>query len=68
MIGVSIGILVGLLALSLPVAAALMGLGLSLDILYSFLPLRRVLGDSAWGVSTDVVLFSIPLFVMLGHC
>ncbi len=67
MIGVSIAILVGLLALSLPVAAALMGLGLSLDILYSFLPLRRVLGDSAWGVSTDVVLFSIPLFVMLGE-
>jgi tripartite ATP-independent transporter DctM subunit len=67
MIGVSIGILVGLLALSLPVAAALMGLGLSLDMLYSFLPLRRVLGDSAWGVSTDVVLFSIPLFVMLGE-
>ena len=67
MIGVAIGILVGLLALSLPVAAALMGLGLSLDVLYSFLPLRRVLGDSAWGVSTDVVLFSIPLFVMLGE-
>jgi tripartite ATP-independent transporter DctM subunit len=67
MIGVSIAILVGLLALSLPVAAALMGLGLSLDMLYSFLPLRRVLGDSAWGVSTDVVLFSIPLFVMLGE-
>ena len=67
MIGVAIGILVGLLALSLPVAAALMGLGLSLDVLHSFLPLRRVLGDSAWGVSTDVVLFSIPLFVMLGE-
>jgi tripartite ATP-independent transporter DctM subunit len=67
MIGVAIAILVGLLALSLPVAAALMGLGLSLDILYSFLPLRRVLGDTAWGVSTDVVLFSIPLFVMLGE-
>ena len=67
MIGVAIGILVGLLALSLPVAAALMGLGLSLDVLYSFLPLRRVLGDTAWGVSTDVVLFSIPLFVMLGE-
>jgi C4-dicarboxylate transporter DctM subunit len=67
MIGVSIGILVGLLVLSLPVAAALMGVGLSLDMLYSFLPLRRVLGDTAWGVSTDVVLFSIPLFVMLGE-
>ncbi len=67
MIGVSVAILVGLLVLSLPVAAALMGVGLSLDILYSFLPLRRVLGDTAWGVSTDVVLFSIPLFVMLGE-
>ncbi|WP_137126281.1 TRAP transporter large permease [Roseomonas sp. HF4] len=67
MIGVAIGVLVGLLALSLPVAAALMGLGLTLDIFYSFLPLRRVLGDTAWGVATDVVLFSIPLFVMLGE-
>jgi tripartite ATP-independent transporter DctM subunit len=66
-IGVAVGVLVGLLALSLPVAAALMGLGLTLDILYSFLPLRRVLGDTAWGVATDVVLFSIPLFVMLGE-
>lgn len=67
MIGVSITILVALLVLSLPVAAALMGVGLSLDVLYSFLPLRRILGDTAWGVSTDVVLFSIPLFVMLGE-
>jgi tripartite ATP-independent transporter DctM subunit len=67
MIGFAIAILVGLLVLSLPVAAALMGVGLALDMAYSFLPLRRVLGDTAWGVSTDVVLFSIPLFVMLGE-
>jgi C4-dicarboxylate transporter DctM subunit len=66
-IGVTVALLLVLLALSLPIAAVMFFLGLSLDHLYSFLPLRRALGQMAWGTSTDFILFAIPLFVLLGE-
>ena len=43
MIWVALVLLLGLLALSLPVAAVLGAVGLALDQLYSFLPLRLAL-------------------------
>lgn len=67
MIAVTVGLLLLLLALSIPIAAALGMLALGLDHLYSFLPLRFALGEMAWGVSTDFILFAIPLFVLLGE-
>jgi C4-dicarboxylate transporter DctM subunit len=67
MIGVTVALLLGFLALSLPIAAVMFLLGLSLDHFYSFLPLRRALGQMAWGTSTDFILFAIPLFVLLGE-
>jgi tripartite ATP-independent transporter DctM subunit len=60
-------LLLGLLALSLPVAAVLGLVGLALDQLYSFLPLRLALGELAWGATTDVILVAIPMFVLLGE-
>jgi C4-dicarboxylate transporter DctM subunit len=66
-IWVALLLLLGLLALSLPVAAVLGLVGLALDQLYSFLPLRLALGELAWGATTDVILVAIPLFVLLGE-
>jgi C4-dicarboxylate transporter DctM subunit len=67
MIWVAIALLIGLLAISIPIAAAMAALGLSLDAIYSFLPLRLALGEMSWGVSTDFILFAIPLFILLGE-
>ncbi len=67
MIWITVALLIGLLALSIPIAAALAALGLTLDYFYSFLPLRLALGEMSWGVSTDFILFAIPLFVLLGE-
>lgn len=67
MIWITVVLLIGLLALSIPIAAALAALGLTLDYFYSFLPLRLALGEMTWGVSTDFILFAIPLFVLLGE-
>jgi C4-dicarboxylate transporter DctM subunit len=67
MIWVTLALLIGLLALSLPVAAVLGAVGLALDRLYSFLPLRLALGEVTWGATTDVILVAIPMFVLLGE-
>ncbi len=67
MIWFTVALLMALLALSIPIAAALAALGLSLDYFYSFLPLRLAIGEMTWGVSTDFILFAIPLFVLLGE-
>jgi C4-dicarboxylate transporter DctM subunit len=61
-----IGLLV-LVLLSLPVAAVLMALAYALDVSAAFMPLTRALGDVAWGASSDFLLLSIPLFVLLGE-
>jgi C4-dicarboxylate transporter, DctM subunit len=67
LIWITLAILLGLLALSFPVAAALGILGLVLDELYAFLPLRYGLGELTWGVTSDVLLVAIPMFVLLGE-
>ena len=67
MIGVTLAVLLGLLALSIPVAAALGTLGLVLDQIYSFLPLRLAVGEVAWATSNEFVLVAIPLFILLGE-
>ena len=67
MILVAIILLVGLLALAIPVAAVLGVLGLALEQLYAFLPVSRAMGEVAWKVSNDSILVSIPLFILLGE-
>ena len=67
MIWTTLIVRLGLLALSIPVAAVLGVVGLALDEVYSFLPLRLGLGEIAWGASTDVILVAIPMFVLLGE-
>ena len=67
MIITTVLILLGLLALGIPVAAVLATVGLALDQIYSFLPLSRAIGEIGWVSSTDVILVAIPLFILLGE-
>lgn len=67
MIVVAVAVLVVLMALSIPVAAAMGILGLSLSGLYSRLPLSLAAGEVAWSTSTSFILVSIPLFILLGE-
>jgi tripartite ATP-independent transporter DctM subunit len=67
MLGITLLILIGLLALAVPVAAGLGFLGLSLSAIYSKLPLSLAMGEIAWGTSNNFLLVAIPFFVLLGE-
>ena len=67
MIGVATTILLGLLALSLPVAAVLGIVGVILTETYGFLPLTRAIGEISWTVSNEFVLVAIPLYILMGE-
>lgn len=67
MISVSLIVLLALLGISIPVAAALGVLGLVLEPLYSSLPLQRAMGEMAWSSSNEFLLVAIPLFILLGE-
>ncbi len=60
-------ILLGLIALAVPVAAVLGWLGLAMQYLESPMPLHRALGDMVWQTGTDFLLVAIPMFVLLGE-
>ena len=60
-------ILLALIALSIPVAAALGWLGLTLGQFYTLMPVHRAIGDIAWQNSIEFLLVAIPMFVMLGE-
>ncbi len=60
-------VLLSLLALSVPVAAALGWLGLILENFYSPMPLHLALGEIVWQNAIEYVLVAIPLFIMLGE-
>ncbi|MEL7414530.1 MAG: TRAP transporter large permease [Pseudomonadota bacterium] len=60
-------ILLGLIALTVPVAAVLGWLGLSMQYLESPMPLHRALGDMVWQTSKDFLLVAIPMFILLGE-
>jgi C4-dicarboxylate transporter, DctM subunit len=64
---VTLSILLGLLLFSIPVAATLAILGLSIGEFFSPYPLYRAIGEITWAASTDFILLAIPLFVMLGE-
>lgn len=66
-IGATLALLLALLLLSVPVAATLTILGLSLGELFSPFPVYKAIGEISWTASTDFILLSIPLFVLLGE-
>ena len=59
--------LLGLMALTIPVVAVLGIIGLTLDSIYAFLPLVRGIGVVAWDANTNFILVAIPLYIMLGQ-
>ncbi|MCH8213318.1 MAG: TRAP transporter large permease subunit, partial [Proteobacteria bacterium] len=67
MILTTILVLLGMLALSIPVAAVLGALAMMLGQLYAFLPLHLAIGELAWVSNTSVILVAIPLFILLGE-
>jgi len=67
MLWTALGILIGLLALAVPVAAGLGFLGIALSELYSRLPLTLALGEVSWATSNNFLLVAIPFFVLLGE-
>ncbi len=67
MLATSLTILLVLIGLSIPIAAALGWLGVILGELFSGMPLYRALGDIAWQNSTEFILVAIPMFVLMGE-
>lgn len=67
MIATALTILMVLIGLSIPVGAALGVLGLTLDPMFSSLPLTRALGEISWNTNNEFLLVAIPLFILLGE-
>lgn len=67
MIATALLVLLALIGMSVPVAAALGLLGLVLDNGFSMLPLSRAMGELAWSTSNEFLLVAIPLFILLGE-
>jgi C4-dicarboxylate transporter, DctM subunit len=67
MLWAALAILIGLLALAVPVAAGLGFLGIALSDIYSKLPLTLAIGEVAWATSNNFLLVAIPFFVLLGE-
>lgn len=66
-IAIALGILVGLLALGLPVAVVLALLGYVLSELFAGMPLWRALGETTWHASTNAVIVCVPMFILMGE-
>ncbi len=67
MLATALLMLVILLAISVPIAAAMGVLGLALNQFYSSMPLYLAMGEILWNSSSEYILIAIPLFVMLGE-
>ncbi|MBK7261336.1 MAG: TRAP transporter large permease [Rubrivivax sp.] len=67
MISTALLTLLALMALAIPVAAALGVLGLMLGQFFAFLPVSRAAGEIAWTSSNEFLLVSLPLFILLGE-
>ena len=67
MVPTSLALPLLLLGLSLPVAAALLILALALAQLFSVLPVHLAMGEIVWSASSNFLLVSVPLFILLGE-
>ncbi|MFD0389760.1 TRAP transporter large permease subunit [Tistrella bauzanensis] len=67
MIMASLLILLGLLALSVSITAALGMMGLVLATTFTTVPLERMVGDVAWQAMASDTLVAIPFFILLGE-
>ena len=67
MLAVTAIALVLLIALSVPIAAALGMLGVGLGIAFSPVALDRALGAIFWRSSNDFLIVAVPMFILLGE-
>lgn len=67
MLYVFFSLILGLFVLSIPIAAAIFGVGLLLDHVYSPMDVFRAFGEIAWTASSDPLLTCIPLFILMGE-
>lgn len=67
MIIVSLASLLGLLALSIPIAAVLALTAYILSETYAFFPMIGAAGELAWNSSTDFILVAVPMFILMGE-
>ena len=67
MLGTTLTVLLALIALSVPIAAVLGVLALSLGQFFSVMPLHLALGDVMWENSIEFLLIAIPLFILMGE-
>jgi len=67
MIPTTLGLLFGLLAIGLPIGAVMILLALGLDWFFSPIPLFLAAGELSWVSSSNYLLVSVPLFVLLGE-
>jgi tripartite ATP-independent transporter DctM subunit len=67
MIATALGLLVGLIAIGLPIAAALGLMGYVLQARHAFFPMTGALGELAWNTSNDFILIAAPMFIMMGE-
>lgn len=64
---VCIFVLLALLLFSVPVASTIAGVGIIVGYFFSDYPIFEAVGEITWSASTDYILLSIPLFVLLGE-
>jgi len=67
MLPITVLVLLTLIGLSVPVAAALGWLGLTMAHYFTRMPVHRAIGDIVWTNSIEFLLVAIPMFVMLGE-
>ena len=67
MIATALVTLLALMALAIPVAAAMGVLGLVLGQMFAMLPVSKVAGEIAWTASNEFLLVALPLFILLGE-
>lgn len=67
MIGTAFTLLVVLVGISLPVAAALGLMAYVLSERYAFFPMTGAIGELAWNSSNDFILIAAPMFIMMGE-
>ncbi len=60
-------LLVVLVGISLPVAAALGLMAYVLSERYAFFPMTGAIGELAWNSSNDFILIAAPMFIMMGE-
>jgi tripartite ATP-independent transporter DctM subunit len=66
-IGTAVSLLVALVGLSIPVAAALALMAYVLQANYAFFPMTGAVGELAWNSSNDFILIAAPMFIMMGE-